>query len=257
MIGVKDVILRPKLIAARKEIERLDYLSYKTRYQMFLSEAGRIHNSFRVYAELVSAKDCLNETPCYFEQDLLKRIHQLLENLFEYVADQSRAFAPLESELLFLRSLWEDDYPSPGSPLFVKSLTDDPEAQAKIDRDMCRIFALNAAGTMTQWVKKIWLDFPELLERDDGSFDPESAEAMDWYLAFHTGLFSLEKTPGNRKFWLSYIDKIIPEAARLEEELGKAAFYHDLESIEKGLEALSTRPVIHVPPPYRLIDPDE
>lgn len=253
---MKDEILKPKLITARNEIERLDYLSYKTRYQMFLSEGGKIHNSFRVYAELVSAKDCLNETACYFEPGLLKRLHQLLENLFEYVADQARAFAPLESEFLFLRSLWEDDYPSPGSPLFVKSLTDDPEAQAKIDRDMCRIFALYTAGTMTQWVRKIWLDFPELLEHDDGSFDPESAEAMDWYLAFHTGLFSLEKKSENRKFWLSYIDNIVPEAARLEEELGEAAFYHDLESIEKGLKALSTRPVINVPPPDPLIDLD-
>lgn len=245
---MKSEILYPRIQAALREVEEQGYLSYKTRYRLFLSEGIRIHNYFRVFTELISAKACLDQTPQLFTVEIHEKLENHLANAFKLLETPKNAQGGQNLDLAELRSFCFDDHPEVGSPFFISSLQHNPRAQDLIDREMCKAYAVYSACHKVGWANELWLGYPEELNMAD-EHDAETAEAADWFLAYKSGSFTVEDNNANIVFWKYYLETIMPDAAELEEKLGPRAYYHNLSDIEAELKARYTFPKFENPPP--------
>lgn len=233
-------LLSSKLEQAKVEIQDTCVLSYQTRFNLFVHE-GQLHKLFYVYSELVSAQYLLAEAGSFLSSELMLKLEETLNLAFARAADahEDDSFegfevidgklitGPLDQSANEIGTLFESIHLEPNySPyLNQEKMQDQPQ---NFDRDFLRVYAVNAACSAVRLyleesnIKSFFFDS----KLGQKSIRYEQADAADWYLSYKTGSFKIQNNGVNQAFWNFYIETIIPEASKMENQMGDAANFY-------------------------------
>lgn len=222
---MRSDLLLPKLSRARSEIDRLGYLSYRTRFRLFVSETHHLHNALIAFSELLCGHYCFAQTPSYLEPSLKSKIDANFAYCFEWMRHPKIGAEEFDKNFAIIREFYFAMTGGAEERSYI-----DPEFRKKdqkqYDKELIRLAASYTAiskfmSYMTR--EHSYLDYEDCLELDDNDIDFESAEAADLLLAWHTGFFDLKAGKSSQKAWRFYLEEIVPKASELENQLGEKA----------------------------------
>lgn len=217
--------LLPKLAQAHAEIDRLGYLSNRTRYRLYVSDTHYLHNAFFAFSELLCAHYCFSQKPNFLDPLLISKIEANFSYCFEWMrhpkmdTHQFNESSEIVSEFYFDMMDGEEDlsYLDPER----RDINQKQQEQEQIRLAACYHACSSFVAYMTS--DHISLNYEDSLELEDNYSDYSTADATDWFLAWLTGSYHVEAGDSNGKAWRFYLDQIVPEASKLENRLGNKA----------------------------------
>lgn len=221
---MEKALLNSKLEKAYAEVERLGYLSHRTRFRLFVSDGEKLHNAFIAYSELLCGRHCFGYTPNLLLPELNLRISHNLSFCFDWAKRQDLSLEKFDKYSEFISNSFFAMMCDPEEAAHLKS-----GVQMNSEQKYKEFSRLASAYTacdnfMVYMTREAdYINYFESLSLTDDGIDHEMATATDWFLAWHTGKFWLEPGESSKRAWRFYLDEIVTEASELENQLGPKA----------------------------------